>query len=508
MAAKGIVFIEAHGKVKILMRAFHALSIDVDIQATKGHLFSGPENLTPLGINHHFQETIRNPINPAICQKISQCAGKYDFYLVATDPDHEGDVIAADIASLLSTSTLLRVRMHGLDTESVKRALKQAEKLNIQDSWPGKTRRILDRVIGASLSNRDYGISVGRVISGLLGTLKETPQPYGFALFRMDALDGGPPFEAHVPVTYENETTVKHMVKKAAETTLAAPASSTESIVIKPWNHGECVVECAEALDMPIREVAAGMQRLYERGLMSYSRSGAHAISMDALKCLEKIAGRNGIPDYDFSRVPIVTLDDVHESPRPLTEIDITMPLKLMDPDLAILTLITRNLVTAGAKPKRSKPVTSALPDWAKTLPWQRITTVRLPWKSRKKETGLHVYPRETSILRIITSNEMGRPSSQVNHALKFISKELVHPNLKLNFKGRQWLAVTPSILQQADTSRFIEENISQKAPMPPEMRVAWITEFLGEEIADRIQERIRVLNKQNGKMTNNAQDH
>jgi DNA topoisomerase IA len=93
--------IEAPGKAKHILEILKSVGFDARVQATKGHMYSMPDRLTPVGIDSGFREFERKLREPEIGQRIRDEAANADRVFIATDADEEGDVIAWDVAELI-----------------------------------------------------------------------------------------------------------------------------------------------------------------------------------------------------------------------------------------------------------------------------------------------------------------------------------------------------------------------------------------------------------------------
>ncbi|MFL9611155.1 hypothetical protein ACKF11_13800 [Methylobacillus sp. Pita2] len=435
-----------------------------------------------------FREAPREPVNKTVLQKIARTAGVYEFYLVATDPDQDGDVIASDIALVLPQVALLRVNLAALDIKSVKIAFKEASLIDVKLAWPGITRRIIDRALGTALSSKGKSLAISRSNSALLGIFSNAPQVYGTAIFEMESLDCGAAFQAAIPVTHANAHDINKLFDLTSGTKLQAREGSCETTRLAPWNYSEAIIECAQELRLPIRDIAQGMHQLFEQQSLTYPRTNSRDLSSWAVEWIEAAANKHGLYDLDFEHVQQVTNDFGIECPRPLSEVDFQTPLRLLGTDQAIMAMLTRNLILCGLPHQVSYPDTTNLPAWAKHLPWQRIKTRRLPWIQRRPEPGLNILAPDVAILKIIAEHKLGRPIAQVRLAEKFIARQLTNSYLSLTSKGREWIRLTPPQLLDLPSFKQFELELTKQTTMPPAMRAAWLIERLGHEISTRVQ--------------------
>ena len=165
--------IEADGKVKRFQEILKKAGIrGAEVFATGGHLFSAPRSLHPLGIDRNYQD-VRNPVRPDRVEQLTSLAGLADHLIVATDPDDEGDVIAADVARLVQKIRpdlpISRIRLQALSPTALTSALER--KGPVGEGVAGTVRRVFDRWIGGNIfpvsggSGRSclFGISVRRL---------------------------------------------------------------------------------------------------------------------------------------------------------------------------------------------------------------------------------------------------------------------------------------------------------------------------------------------------------
>ena len=165
-----LVLIEAPGKIATVRRNFPGAA---EVIATYGHLFDLPQ--FNLGIEADRIQFV--PINMKTIRTIREAAAKHTEIYISTDPDREGEVIARQIMGILADvtgkKTVVRIHPHDLSRQEFERAIAAGNTFNEGLARAGMCRRIIDRLIGFTLSRRagkDLGanISIGRVKTAIL----------------------------------------------------------------------------------------------------------------------------------------------------------------------------------------------------------------------------------------------------------------------------------------------------------------------------------------------------
>jgi DNA topoisomerase-1 len=291
------------------------------------------------------------------------------------------------------------------------------------------------------------------------------------ATLSLRACDKRDPFIAVLDVFPENRERVMELVElckeyeRSGDCVKLGPVQAAENF--QPWSYGEAVLAVARATDRKIDAVSQSMQRLYEGGRMSYPRSSASAVTGDGLASISKIADANGVR-FDPSKLPMFsrTQRHAHESPRPISgQVDISSPLLVLSNDEATLSLLARHLLACGQPHAIHRPDPNALPQWARGIVFERKVCQWLrPWPRRPASPGVRELPIEEAAMELLITNGLGRPSTLVNHAIKFASRGLLDSTMSLTDKAREWISGTPQVLLDVTTSKRIEALIDQSA--------------------------------------------
>jgi len=498
-----LFIIEAPGKAKALQELLKGLGIDAVVQATKGHLYSMPDKLTPLGIDSAFREFARKLRDPEIGHRIRELAAAAERVFIATDADQEGDVIAWDVAEIISDihPEPLRVRLRGMDEESVMHAVANPDPVRKRDAVAGRTRAIIDRMIGAVFS-RD-GIAVGRVGTALLGLVEREAPATGLLRLVAPAKGGGRPWVAECAI---KSPLTDEMARKLADVVFPPLDASGKSkpMVSAPWNMGDLMVKAGDELDMSPKEAASSLQRLYEAGRMSYPRAGSRGISRGVLRKVARALKTSGYK-FDEEKVADKNPTDVHDAPYPIGRIEIQRDPKKQGLEEGLRTLAGRGLVKSGqqhivelgvgaqaARHLKDHGFPEAICNHIGSLEWRRENGPRYPGQETWPESSVSYRRPDTVLLEAAVEAGLGRPSTWATHIENFMSRGLVDDNLQLTSKGREWIAASPPALLDPRISAAIEVACekSLKGMMDDPEREPW--EILSERIVSLLPDQVR----------------
>lgn len=475
--SRDLVIIEAPGKLRTLYAVFEQIGLHADICATIGHFLENPTDLRDVAIEYRdgeFVETKRQPSRvdsfAFLRDQIKRCAGRI---LIATDDDAEGRVIASDVAALVQAmgvrQPVYRMTFGGLDRASIEAALNALRPVDAREANPGTARRIADRLIAAKLSGFDQGPPVGRVQSALLG-LAEQGIPYAQLHLKMPAADGGKPFVGTIPVLGARNPA--ELLAALGESALP-PAGIAATVVAPmgtPLNFPDTVLALNSELDISIERAGELLQQMYEAGDITYPRTMARSFTAAGADAVARLARLKNIMAFKKTMLPVAAAqaEQPHEAVRILNEallqkLDIGKPLRLQATERdAALTVIARHSVAAGIPVQRSVPDVSHAPAWAREIQWQRDTRrVVLPWAS-VEPAKIRTPDPAAAVMEAMVDHGIGRPSTLVGHASRFVSRGAIDERLMLTAKGRQLLDNAPPALRDVLTSARIEAMLDE----------------------------------------------
>ena len=165
-----LVIVESPAKARTIGRL---LGKGYQVKASMGHLVDLPKSQLGIDLDNHFKPkyiTIRG--KGKILQELKEAGKKADNVYLATDPDREGEAISWHLSETmgLEKDAPCRVVFNEITKDAVKKAFSKPRLLDPNRFEAQQARRILDRLVGYSISPLLWkkvrkGLSAGRVQS-------------------------------------------------------------------------------------------------------------------------------------------------------------------------------------------------------------------------------------------------------------------------------------------------------------------------------------------------------
>ena len=197
---KNLVIVESPTKARTIGRF---LGKDYTIKASMGHVMDLPKSKLGVDVDDSFEpqyELVED--KKKIISELKSAAKGAENIILATDPDREGEAIAAHVAQILSAkdikilskdkkknhlvsqypnilvSNFKRIVFHEITKEAIEEALKNPRSIDAHLVDAQTARRVLDRLVGYKLSPLLWrkvrrGLSAGRVQSVALRLIVE-----------------------------------------------------------------------------------------------------------------------------------------------------------------------------------------------------------------------------------------------------------------------------------------------------------------------------------------------
>jgi DNA topoisomerase-1 len=180
-SGRKMVIVESPAKARTIGRF---LGKGFAVEASVGHIRDLPANRMGVDIEHDFEPRYVIPVKKKeVVKKLRDKAGQAAEVYLATDPDREGEAIAWHLREALKRQIrgvpVRRVEFHEITREAIDQAFAHPREIDALRVDAQQARRILDRVVGYTLSPllRDKvgrkGLSAGRVQSVALRLICE-----------------------------------------------------------------------------------------------------------------------------------------------------------------------------------------------------------------------------------------------------------------------------------------------------------------------------------------------
>jgi DNA topoisomerase I len=174
-----LVIVESPAKAKTIGKY---LGRGYRVKATVGHIMDLPEKKLGIDIDDGFQpQYVEIPGKEKTIAELKSAAHDSRAIFIATDPDREGEAIAAHVAGQLKHrggAPIRRARFHEITKDAVQQAIAGAGEIDEKKVEAQQARRVLDRLVGYKASpvlwkTVKKGLSAGRVQTVALRLLVE-----------------------------------------------------------------------------------------------------------------------------------------------------------------------------------------------------------------------------------------------------------------------------------------------------------------------------------------------
>jgi DNA topoisomerase I len=167
-----LVIVESPAKAKTIGKY---LGRGYRVRATVGHIMDLPEKKLGIDVENGFTpDLVPIPGKEKTIAELKNAARDSREVFIATDPDREGEAIAAHVATQISPKKgapsvpIRRVLFHEITKDAVRSAIENAGKIDNKKVEAQQARRVLDRLVGYKASpvlwkTVKKGISAGRV---------------------------------------------------------------------------------------------------------------------------------------------------------------------------------------------------------------------------------------------------------------------------------------------------------------------------------------------------------
>ncbi len=403
--AKTLVIVESPTKARTI-RGF--LPKAFQVEASMGHVRDLPNSASEIPAAKKGQKWANLGVNTTadfeplyvvpkdkkkIVKSLKEALKEADQLLLATDEDREGESISWHLLQLLAPKIpVKRMVFHEITKEAIAKALEKTRDLDMELVHAQETRRILDRLVGYTLSpllwkKVAWGLSAGRVQSvavrllvqrerarrafrkGTYWDLKATLDLSGNSFtaklinFLGQKIANGNDFDestgqikegSKVRLLSEQEAlSLAEKVRSAPWVVESVEEKPTVRKPVSPFTTSTLQQEANRKLRLSARETMRCAQGLYERGFITYMRTDSVHLSDQAIRAARSCVESRYGSEYLSKTVRQFTnksrnAQEAHEAIRPAGE-SFRTPIEtaLEGRDLALYELVWKRTVAS-----------------------------------------------------------------------------------------------------------------------------------------------------------------
>ncbi|NOY23648.1 MAG: type I DNA topoisomerase [Acidobacteria bacterium] len=166
--AKKLLIVESPAKSRTISKY---LGKDFQVEATMGHIIDLPKSKLGVDTDNDFEpQYVVIPEKQKVVTSLKRKAASADEIFLAADPDREGEAICWHLQNILKKKgrVIHRVLFNEITKASIKKAVENPGKIDLDKFNAQQTRRIVDRLVGYKVSPLLWekvkrGLSAGRV---------------------------------------------------------------------------------------------------------------------------------------------------------------------------------------------------------------------------------------------------------------------------------------------------------------------------------------------------------
>ena len=348
---KSLIIVESPSKAKTINKY---LGKEYIVEASVGHIKNLPKSKLGVDVENEFGVVYENiQGKDDVINRLREKARKAKAIFLATDPDREGEAIAAHLADEIRSvnKNIKRVLFHEITADGVKKGMAHPKKIDAHLVLSQQARRAMDRLVGYKVSpfvwkTLYYGLSAGRVQSVALRLICEreeaigkfVPEEYWSITGEFQTILGETFLAKLMKVAGEDpripdETTMKGYLAEIEKQNFEV--SSVEKKPVKrnapaPFITSTLQQEAARRLRLSAKRTMMLAQKLYEgveigeeglTGLITYMRTDSTRLSSEAVAQVREYIYENYGKEYIPKEARLFkkgkASQDAHEAIRP-----------------------------------------------------------------------------------------------------------------------------------------------------------------------------------------------
>lgn len=388
--AKKLLIVESPAKAGTIQKY---LGSDYQVVASMGHVRDLPTSKIGIDVDNAFTPSYIIPVKarPNL-KKIKEALKGKEEVLLATDLDREGEAIAWHVSNALeldkSKIHYSRITFDEITKEAIKNAVAHPRDLNTALIDAQQARRVLDRLVGYSLSpllwRKIYkGLSAGRVQSAALRLIVDrerereafVPVEYWSLQAILSKLNNSESFKTNLfsingkkieNQGLKNKQQVDQIVESLNEKAPEVANIEQKDTLRKPsapYTTSTFQQDAVNKLGMSAKRAMRSAQKLYEAGHITYMRTDSVEFAESAVSSMRSYITKEFGKDYlpvkpNFYKSSNKKAQEAHEGIRPT---DVSVLPSNVSKDTAeqkVYDMIRRRALASQMSPAKVKQTT------------------------------------------------------------------------------------------------------------------------------------------------------
>ena len=326
MNQKSLLVVESPSKARTIEQY---LDGEYEVIACVGHVKDLPSNELGVDIENDFNMTLAVlPDRKQFIQELKRKSKDAARVLIATDPDREGEAIAAHLSSEIPQDKLGRVEFTEITKAGIKDGMKNIRVLDDNLVNAQQTRRIIDRLVGYKVSpvlwatlqkNMSFvenALSAGRVLSAgvkiIIDRDRKRQQFKQSTYFDLKAILQKEKDTIKLVEELESGIWTVSNIEEKPRTSRPRPPFTTSTLQ----------QEAARKLRLSARRTMRLAQQLYENGFITYMRTDSTHLSEEAIigsrQVIVDLFGDDYLPEKANNyETNVKNAQEAHEAIRP-----------------------------------------------------------------------------------------------------------------------------------------------------------------------------------------------
>tara|TARA_A100001037_G_scaffold302412_1_gene333983 strand:- start:1385 stop:3442 length:2058 start_codon:yes stop_codon:yes gene_type:complete len=363
---KTVIVVESPAKARKIKTFFKD---DTIVTSSFGHIYDLPKQEISIDIENNFQPNYQ-PLaeKKAVIKELRNFSKNYRV-LLAADDDREGDAIAWHCGKVMNVNfnDKNRIIFHEISKKAIHKSIENVHQLNMNSVNAQQGRRIIDRLVGYSLSpllwkhinTNKSGLSAGRVQSTLLLILKENEeniknhQSKSSYEYKGDFKDK-PSCELILQEPKEPKTILNLLIKDRKYRIRKQYHKEEKKYSASPFITSSLQQSAQNELGYSVKNTMNIAQKLYENGKITYMRTDSTNISQEFQGLLHNHISESYGENYFYRRSSnskkVKGAQEAHECIR-VTKLNESLNDKYTEYDRKLYELIKKRTICSHMKP-------------------------------------------------------------------------------------------------------------------------------------------------------------